>query len=195
VAEQHILAAVLAGGSGSRFGGEKSLAEIEGRPLLAYPVEAARAAGLETIVVAKPGTRLPELDVPVVLEDEASHSPLAGVLAALDSGHGDVLALAGDMPFLEPAFLAWMAALEGAVLIRTADRAQPLPGRYPTVSRDRIAEAIEIDEQMTATLTSLRARRLDPVDLESFGEPSRMLFSVNEPVDLGYAERILATRG
>jgi molybdopterin-guanine dinucleotide biosynthesis protein A len=196
VAEDRVLAAVLAGGPGSRLGGEKALAEIAGRPLLSYPVAAARAAGLETVLVAKRGTELPELDVPVVVEPEEPRHPLCGVLAALDRAAGtDVLALAGDMPFLAPALLRWMAALDGAALLRIADRLQPLPGRYAAISRERIAEAIDIGEPMAATLAALRARRVETADLERFGEPSRMLFNVSEPVDLRYAERMLATRG
>lgn len=192
MAETGVLAAVLAGGLGSRLGGEKALAEVAGRPLVSYPVAAAVAAGLETVVVAKPETELPDLDVAVLREPEAPRHPLCGVLAALDAGAGDVLALACDMPFVEPALLEWLSAQEGAVVLQAADRLQPLPGRYPAVSRDRIAEAIAAGEPMAHTLASLRARRVDAAELERFGDPPRMLFNVNEPVDLRYAERILA---
>jgi molybdenum cofactor guanylyltransferase len=195
VAETRILAAVLAGGLGSRLGGEKALAEVAGKPLVSFPVEAARAAGLETVIVAKPETELPDLGVAILREPSEPRHPLCGVLAALDARGGDVLALACDMPFLEPGLLEWMAGVEGALVIRAADRLQPLPGRYPAPSRERIAEAIDIGEPMGATLTSLKARRVDTADLERFGEPSRMLFNVNEPVDLRYAERMLAISG
>jgi molybdopterin-guanine dinucleotide biosynthesis protein A len=195
VAEQRVLAAVLAGGLGSRLGGEKAQANVAGRPLISYAVAAAQAAGLETVVVAKPETELPEFDAPVLLEPQEQHHPLCGVLAALDAGADAVLALACDMPFLEPGLLDWLAKLDGAVVLQVADRLQPLPGRYPAPSRDRIAEAIDEGESMTATLISLRARRIGTADLERFGEPARMLFNVNEPVDLRYAERMLATSG
>jgi molybdopterin-guanine dinucleotide biosynthesis protein A len=192
VAERSVLAAVLAGGLGSRLGGGKAVAEIAGRPLVSYPIDAARAAGLETVVVAKPDTALPQLDVEVLLEPEEPRHPLCGVLAALDARDADVLALACDMPFLTPALLEWLAGLDGAIVLAAADRLQPLPGRYPAASRDRIAEAIRAEEPMGATLASLRARRVDAADLERFGEPARLLFNVNEPVDLRYAEQMLA---
>jgi len=191
VVETRIRAAVLAGGLGSRLGGEKALAMVAGKPLVSYPVEAARAAGLETVIVAKPETELPDLGVAVLREPSEPRHPLCGVLAALDARRGDVLALACDMPFMSPGLLEWMAAAEGALVIEAADRLQPLPGRYPAVSRDRIAEAIEREEPMGATLAALRARRVGATELERFGEPSRMLFNVNEPVDLRYAERML----
>ncbi len=193
MAETNILAAVLAGGLGSRLGGEKALAEIAGKPLVSYPVQAAQTAGLETVIVAKPETKLPDLGVAILREPEQPRHPLCGVLAALDARGGDVLAIACDMPFVSSALLEWMAALEGAAVIWVADRLQPLPGRYPAASRDRIAEAIEKGEPMGATLAALRATRVGTTDLERFGEPSRMLFNVNEPVDLRYAERMLAT--
>jgi len=46
------LAAVLAGGRGRRMGGQKTLVEFAGGPLIARPVSVAVAAGLEVVVVA-----------------------------------------------------------------------------------------------------------------------------------------------
>ncbi len=48
-----MLALIMAGGQGSRLGmGEKPLATICGRPMLAYVVDAFRASGHEVVVVA-----------------------------------------------------------------------------------------------------------------------------------------------
>ena len=49
--------AVLAGGRGRRMGAPKALAELGGAPLIARPLAAAAAAGLDAVVVAKAGTR------------------------------------------------------------------------------------------------------------------------------------------
>ena len=57
-------AVVLAGGLGSRIGGDKALVQLGGRPLITYPLAAAEAAGLDAVVVAKRTTKLPALDVP-----------------------------------------------------------------------------------------------------------------------------------
>lgn len=43
-------AIILAAGAGSRFGGSKLLARIDGAPILAHVVSAARAAGLEPLI-------------------------------------------------------------------------------------------------------------------------------------------------
>lgn len=47
-------AVVLAAGAGTRFGGAKLLAELDGRPIVAHVVETARSAGLDPIVVVVP---------------------------------------------------------------------------------------------------------------------------------------------
>src|ERR1700722_10994963 len=54
-----VTVAVLAGGKGSRMGGDKALVELAGRPLISYALQAAHDAGLPTVIVAKRTTRLP----------------------------------------------------------------------------------------------------------------------------------------
>jgi molybdenum cofactor cytidylyltransferase len=49
-----VAAVVLAAGAASRFGGGKLVARLDGRPILAHVVDAARAAGLDPIVVVVP---------------------------------------------------------------------------------------------------------------------------------------------
>ena len=66
-----VTVAILAGGRGSRIGGDKALVQLGGRPLISYPLAAAKAAGLDAVVVAKRNTKLPPLDVPVLLEPDA----------------------------------------------------------------------------------------------------------------------------
>ena len=189
--ERSVLAAVLAGGLASRLGGEKAGAELAGEPLISYPLAAAREAGLETIVVAKPGTALPELGVPVLREPAEPQHPLRGVLSALDERGRDVLALACDTPFLTAELLGWLAGLEGAVVLDVGGRLQPLPGRYPAGAEDRLAAAIALGAGTGATLASLGARRVAEAELARFGDPERLLFNVNEPSELLAAEQML----
>ena len=62
---------ILAGGRGSRLGGEKATVQLGGRPLISYPLAAMKAAVGEAVVLAKPMTRLPALEgVRVAFEPE-----------------------------------------------------------------------------------------------------------------------------
>jgi molybdopterin-guanine dinucleotide biosynthesis protein A len=121
------LAVVLAGGRSRRMGRPKATLELGGRPLLAWPLAAAREARLEAIVVAKPGSALPEVDVPVWHEPETPSHPLTGLVAALErAAPRPVVALACDMPFVSPETLARLAALDAPT---GAVRGSPFPGR------------------------------------------------------------------
>ncbi|MDE3070224.1 MAG: NTP transferase domain-containing protein, partial [Acidobacteriota bacterium] len=91
------LVAVLAGGAARRLGGAKATALLGGRPLISYPIAAARAAGFETVVVAKAASPLPEiarLGCEVVTETDERRHPLSGIVAALRHAARPVVALA-----------------------------------------------------------------------------------------------------
>jgi molybdenum cofactor cytidylyltransferase len=102
-----VAAVVLAAGAGSRFGGGKLLAALEGRPILGHVVEAARTSGLEPIVVVVPPTgELDDLDLGAVRRviNQTPHEGLSSSvrigLRELD-GQPDVGAaviLPGDQP-------------------------------------------------------------------------------------------------
>jgi CTP:molybdopterin cytidylyltransferase MocA len=106
-----IAAVVLAAGAGSRFGGGKLTAPLEGRPILGHVVEAARAAGLDPIVVVVPPSgELDALDLGVVRRvtnetpEEGLSSSVRIGLRELD-GQPDVTAaviLPGDQPRVRP---------------------------------------------------------------------------------------------
>ncbi len=70
---------VLAAGSGSRFGGGKVRAPLEGRPLLAHVLAAARAAGIERLVLVL-GRDAVEVRAALAADDRA----LDGVLLAVN---------------------------------------------------------------------------------------------------------------
>jgi molybdenum cofactor guanylyltransferase len=200
VADETVVVAVLAGGLGTRLGGDKATVELAGRPLLSYPVAAAREAGLPVLVVAKPATTLPPVQADVVREPSDPVHPLCGVLAALrrteaDADPAAALAVACDTPFLTPALLAWLAAQEGAVLLEQGGRLQPLPGRYPAALAPRLEEAVEQGEPMGRALAALGARIVGERELARFGEPSRLCFNVNESSDLQAAELLLSGGG
>ncbi|MBV8217512.1 MAG: NTP transferase domain-containing protein, partial [Solirubrobacterales bacterium] len=51
--------AILAGGGGRRIGGDKAIVELNGRPLISYPLEAVRQALGQVAILAKADTKLP----------------------------------------------------------------------------------------------------------------------------------------
>jgi CTP:molybdopterin cytidylyltransferase MocA len=90
-----VAAVVLAAGSGSRFGGQKLLATLRGRPVLAHVVDAARDAGLDPIVVViPPDGSLDDVDLGPVLR-VVNALPHQGLSSSVRLGLGAVGALSG----------------------------------------------------------------------------------------------------
>jgi molybdenum cofactor guanylyltransferase len=193
------LVAVLAGGRGERIGGEKATRALLGRPLIDYPLAAARAAGLEAVVVAKRDTELPPcLGARVVIEPEEPRHPLCGVVAALEHAaqrrQPPAVVLAGcDMPFLTAELLAWLGRGHpaAAVLIELDGRRQPLPARCLPDHAPLLRGALGAQASLGQALASLRARVVGERELARFGDPRRLCFSVNSAQDLATAGRWL----
>ena len=106
-------AVVLAAGAGSRFGGGKLLAPLDGRPILGHVLEAIRAAGLaDTVVVLGHGAEAIESAIPWTTErrvvnpdpDAGLSSSLRAGFAALDGADlAGAFVVLGDQPLVDPA--------------------------------------------------------------------------------------------
>jgi molybdopterin-guanine dinucleotide biosynthesis protein A len=164
------------------MGAPKALAPLGGAPLIARPLAAARAAGLEAVVVAKPDSPLPPLDVPVWHEPAAPVHPLCGLVAALERARGPAVAIACDQPFLTAELLADLAAREGNVVCE-AGGLQPFPGRYEPAALAALRAALAAGAPLRATVAALSPHRVE-VD-------ARVVASVNDPEALAEAERWL----
>jgi len=172
--------------------------ELAGRPLIDYPLAAARAAGLEAVVVAKRETELPSgLAEALLVEPDEPRHPLCGALAALEhtaqaSPEAAVVLVGCDMPFLTGALLGWLAAaLEPAILLEAGGRVQPLPARCSAADAPLLREALAAQAPLREAFQSLAPAIVDERALAYFGDPRRLCFSVNRAEDLDTAERWL----
>lgn len=186
------LVAVLAGGAGRRMGGTpKPLALLGGRPLIAWPLAAARAAGLEAVVVAKAATALAPLEVEVWEEPGEPQHPLLGIVTALERTggrrHRPVVAVGCDQPWVPPALLARLAAGEGPAAPFVDGVPAPLPARYPPEALDVLRAALAAEAPLRRTLAALEPAA---VAVEDPG----VLAGINTPEELAAAERALASR-
>lgn len=182
---------VLAGGAGLRMGAPKATAVLAGRPLISYPLEALRAAGVERAVVAKPDTALPPLGhgVELWLEPATPRHPLTGLIEALRRAGGrSVLALACDLPLVGAGQLAPLLAAgvdsAPAVVFRADGRLQPLCGLYRSGALPLLERAAG-DAPLGETVVGLGATVLDVADPAAF-------LNVNTPADLARAAVLLS---
>jgi molybdopterin-guanine dinucleotide biosynthesis protein A len=197
MAEQLAIVAVLAGGRGERLGGAKAMVTLGGRPLVCRPLAAARDAGLEAIVVAKPNTALPDLREDVLHEPQCPQHPLCGVIAALElaatrSPAPAVVLLACDMPFVTGPLLRWLAELDGPAVAELDGRLQPLLARCLPRDLPLLREALAAERSLRSAVSALQPRIVDEAALSRFGRPERLCFNVNDGADLARAEGWLA---
>ncbi len=188
--------AVLAGGRCRRLGGPKALASLAGRPLLAHPISSLRRAGLEPVVVAKPGSPLAQLDCLILREPAEPAHPLVGLIAALEASDDPVVALGCDMPFVPPELLAWIASIDAPLVVpRVQGRLQPLVARYDPRLAPELRAALAERAPLREAVGALGPLVLEEDRVAPFGDPATIAFNVNEPADLERAERMLAGAG
>jgi molybdenum cofactor guanylyltransferase len=186
--------AILAGGAGLRIGGQKPTVELDGKPLIAYPLEAVGQVLNKVAILAKAGTSLPSLSrVSVWIEPESPRHPLIGITQALAlAGGRPVLVCPADMPFVTPELVRRLVKADPgrapAVVACAQGRMQPLLGCYQPRALDLLAAPARA---ATGRVTEIVAA-IQPVLLEV--EDPDELFDVDTPDDLLQAAAMLDRR-
>lgn len=156
-------ALILAAGKGTRMKSAtaKVLHDAAGRPLLAWPLAAAREAGAaEVIIVAGHQAEqvrrcfAAETGVAIALQHEqlGTGHAVACALPSLHSRSGSVLILCGDTPLLTGATLQHLAAGHAAsgAAITVLTARMPDPHGYGRIVRDDRGQVLRIVEQKDA---------------------------------------------
>jgi molybdenum cofactor guanylyltransferase len=187
-----VRAAILAGGRARRLGGAKATAELAGRPLIAYPLEAAQGAALDPLVVAKDGSSLPSLDCEVIREPDEPVHPLLGILSAIEATGGPVLALGCDMPFVGAPLLRWLAARKPPAVAEVDGHLEPLLAVYGPADAGSLGAALDERAPLREAVERVGPERVGEVELQRFGDPRTLVRSVNTEADLADAARELS---
>lgn len=181
-----MIGVVLAGGAGTRLGGDKPLRQLRGRPLISYPLAALACVCERVAVVAKPDTKLGALGEAERWDEppEPRH-PLTGIVYALERARLPVLICAADMPFVTPAACRALIDAhrpEHGATVAAHDRLEPLLAVYAPSALPAL-RAAPSSEPLRRTIASLRPAL---VELDTAA-----VASVNTPADLAAAERAL----
>ncbi len=186
-----MIGAVLAGGRGRRFGGDKLLFKISGKPLILYTIERLeKAEGIDEIVLVasrENAEKLERLGYGVVI-DELLVGPMGGIYTALSLG--DAFVVAGDMPLLVPEFVDFIIERfylekKPACVPRWSNGyLEPLHAAYLREFRSFLGEKIKSGRY--AINRAIRESEACYIEIESLPEEWReSFFNVNTREDLG----------
>jgi molybdopterin-guanine dinucleotide biosynthesis protein A len=148
-----IVGLVLAGGRSVRFGGEKAVALLDGRPLLAWAALRLRAVSASVAVNVRAGTEAEQvaraLGLPVLYDEPGDATgPLAGVKVGLiwaqKQGASSLAVSPCDVPLLpDDLYLRLVeSARGGAAMAETSDGRQPLCALWPVAALPIVTEAL-----------------------------------------------------
>jgi molybdenum cofactor guanylyltransferase len=193
---------VLAGGLSRRMGGgDKGLAQLAGRPMLAHVVERARA---QTAVLLLNGNgdadRFAEFELPVAADVVPGFAgPLAGILTGLEwlrtehPGLGWLASFACDSPLLPADLVArlWAAVTaEGAHMAcaTSGGRLQPVFGLWPVTLAESLRHAV-VEDGIRSVGAFAAGRKLARVDWPA-GDADPFV-NINTPEELERVEQLL----
>lgn len=197
-----LLGAVLAGGGGRRFGGDKALALLNGRPLANWALDAL-AGNVSRRVVISGRPRLSQvLGVPVRGDTIPGSGPLGGLLTALEwareEGREGVFLLACDLPLVSREMVgkileAWPSGSQAVVPESEGPLgAEPLCAGYGVECLPVVEGLLEEGElAMERLLERTRVTRVEPEKLGSADALRRAFTNVNTPADARRAGELL----
>lgn len=153
-------AVILAGGFSKRFGQEKGVIQLGGRPLILHLLDKVSKTVEETVVVVSSETqketfeRLLSHEASVVIDKHKAQSPLVGASAGFEGAHGEYsLLLPCDTPFVSSQIIRFLLDL-------CVNKSAVIP-RWPRGYIEPLQAAYHTKSALTAAKTALAEGKLD----------------------------------
>jgi molybdopterin-guanine dinucleotide biosynthesis protein A len=191
---------VLAGGASSRFGSEKAMATLLGRPLLSWSIANLAAVASRIAVNAPAGSGAAvyaqELHLPVLEDQQPSIGPLCGVLSGLiwaqSMGADWLVCLPCDVPIVPRDALQRMmdaCANTSGAYAQTSRGIEGLCSIWPIQSKKTLASLLARGSHpaVQTVLATLKAVRV------AFDADDALFQNINCPSDLRRLEARLAS--
>jgi len=201
---EHVDVIVLAGGHGQRFeAGEKALATVGDRSILARSVDMARQVTDRTPILAvETEVQRERYDetltgaIRYVYDAPGEAGPVAGLRSAVEASDATWLFVLGcDMPLVEKSAITWLAAQRDettdAVVPRTDDGIHPLHAWYRQTAVQTAIESGLAEHSLRALLDRLTVTVVSTADAPETARLERSLCNVNTGEDLAEARRLV----
>jgi len=198
-------AVILAGGFSRRFGSDKALVVLAGKPLVLHVINRVSKAVDEVLVVVSSKDQKNKFETilgektNVIIDKDDSQTPLVGAITGFASAEGEYsLLLPCDTPLISSQivqFLLDMCTNRSAAIPRWPNGyIEPLQAVYHTKSALTAAKKAlkQGNRNMRSMIDNLRGvRYVSTMVLEQMEPDLLTFFNVNTPQDLKKAESIL----
>lgn len=198
-------AVILAGGFSRRFGKDKGLVNLDGKPLVLHVIDRVSKIVDEVLVVISSNDQKNKFETilgekaNLVIDKDEFQSPLVGAITGFESANGEYsLLLPCDTPLISIQilqFLLDMCTNRSAVIPRwPSGYIEPLQAVYHTKSALTAAKTVLMQGKMNmrSMIDNLRGvRYVSTMVLEQMEPKLLTFFNVNTPQDLKKVESIL----
>ncbi len=191
-----IAVAVLAGGASRRMGANKSLVELNGKPLIQHVLESLRRLNAPVLLVTNSPDQYSRFQVPMVPDIVPGKGSMGGIYSALvNSAAPFTLCVASDMPFLNVDLLIYLLSLRtgfDAVVPMIDGQPQGLHAVYHRRCAEPIRKLIDRNElRITGLFEHLRVRLVGEAAIRAIDPELRSFTNLNTPEELARLHREL----
>ena len=202
-----VIGVLLAGGQSRRMGGgDKCLAELAGKPLLAHVIDRLKPQTSALVLNANGDLdRFSEFGLPTIADPvEGFAGPLAGVLAGFTWARENapdtrwIVTAATDTPFFPQDLVAKLLdATKGKypaiALASSNERMHPVFGLWPVALADDLHQALESGTRKVLDWTDRhKTVTAEFPGIETGGITIDPFFNANRPDDMAHAAAVLA---
>ena len=180
---------ILSGGLNVRMGENKAFLRVDGERLIDRTVRLFRAVFREVIIVTAVPLDYLDQEAVIVTDILPERGALGGIYPGLFyAAYQQAFVAACDMPFLDRAFVEYMASQASGfdiVVPAPPDGLQPLHAVYSRRCLPAIRGLLERNRlKITGFYPVHKLRTLSPEGLRSLDPDGRMFLNVNTPEDL-----------
>ncbi len=189
-----ITVAVLAGGASRRMGANKSLVELEGKPLVQHVLDHIRPLNAPILLVTNQFDLYQRFHVKMVADVLPGKGSLGGIYSALKHSTSPfTLCVACDMPFLNTDLLAYLVSLRtgfDAVVPMLDGQPQGLHAVYHRRCAEPIWGLLDRNElRISGIFDHLRVRLVGEAAIRTLDPELRSFTNLNTPEELARVRR------
>jgi molybdopterin-guanine dinucleotide biosynthesis protein A len=186
-----IAGVILAGGRSSRFGRNKAMADLHGKPVIQYVADAVTSVFTSCLLVTNSPQIYDFLKLPATGDIYIDAGPIGGIHAALSHvTQQSVFVVACDMPLVSPPLIRYLCTLDRN---NEYDSVVPWPatGSEPLCALYRRSALPVLDGNLrrknfraTDNLADLKVRRVAEKELFTVVRDLTCFYNINRPEDL-----------